>query len=68
MSEGKKKSAGRRSFLVGLLTGAGAVAALSGAPERAVAKREPPRDTTAAEPVLYRRTEEAERYYRTLYR
>lgn len=62
-----KKPAGRRTFLVGLLTGAGAVAALSATPPKATAKKD-----AAAEPgadqVLYRRTEEAERYYRTLYR
>jgi hypothetical protein len=61
-----KKPAGRRSFLVRLLTGAGAVAALAGAPRSDAARKEAP----AVEPstILYRRTEDVERYYRTLYR
>lgn len=64
-----KQAAGRRNFLVGLLTGAGAVAAVSATPPSAAARREP---TSAATPpsdtILYRRTEDVERYYRTLYR
>ncbi len=64
-----KQAAGRRNFLVGLLTGAGAVAAVSATPPSAAAKKEP---TSAAPPpsetILYRRTEDVERYYRTLYR
>ncbi len=64
-----KTPAGRRTFLAGLLTGAGAVAALTGAPRKAAARKEPPApDPAAPQPVLYRRTEEVERYYRTLYR
>jgi hypothetical protein len=62
-----KKSAGRRTFLVGLLTGAGA-AAVSAAP-RAADTGEPKADPPASsEPVLYHRTEDTNRYYRTLYR
>lgn len=64
-----KQAAGRRNFLVGLLTGAGVVAAVSATPPSAAAKKEP---TSAAPPpsetILYRRTEDVERYYRTLYR
>lgn len=65
----KKESMGqpRRRFLAGMLAGIGSVAALLSAPKRA-------RSATAAPtgpepgPVLYRRTAEAERYYKTLYR
>lgn len=63
-----KKSAGRRTFLVGLLTGAGAAAAASAAP-RAADTREPKAEPpTSSEPVLYRRTDDTHRYYRSLYR
>jgi hypothetical protein len=68
MSEARK-SPGRRTFLVGLMTGAGAVAALTGVPRKAVARKEGEApEPTGRKPILYRRTEEAERYYRTLYR
>ncbi|MGH7309646.1 MAG: formate dehydrogenase [Candidatus Rokuibacteriota bacterium] len=67
MSE-RKKPAGRRRFLFGLLTGAGAVAALSSASQTATAKTEATAAPTGQQPILYRRTEESERYYRTLYR
>ena len=63
----KKPAVGRRTFLVGLLTGAGAVGALGAASSRAAAKKEPPRRGPAAGMILYRRSKEAERYYRTLY-
>jgi hypothetical protein len=66
MSEGKKP-AGRRRFLFGLLTGAGAVAALSSA-SPAKDKTEPTAEATEPQPILYHRTEETERYYRSLYR
>jgi hypothetical protein len=67
MSE-PKRSAGRRTFLVGLLTGAGAAAALASVPPNAAAKKEAAvAESPQAEPVLYRRTAETERYYRTLY-
>jgi len=68
MGDEKKKPAGRRHFLVGVLTGAGVAAAL-GTAARAATGREPVSGTAPTEePILYRRTEEAERYYRTLYR
>lgn len=67
MSQGKH-SVGRRTFLAGLLTGAGAVGAMAAAPPKAGAKREETRDQGDAGPILYRRTEDVERYYRTLYR
>ncbi|HEY7677894.1 MAG TPA: hypothetical protein VIG69_12525 [Candidatus Methylomirabilis sp.] len=63
-----KKPLGRRSFLAGLLTGAGAVGAMVAVPRKATARKEAPREEVAAGPILYRRTEDVERYYRTLYR
>ena len=64
----KKSSVGRRTFLAGLLTGGGVAAGLGAASGKAgPAKAETPRQSATPEPVLYRRTEEAERYYRTLY-
>ena len=63
----KRKSSGRRTFLVGLLTGAGAVGALVGVSRKVTVTRDRAEKTAAAEPVLYRRTEETQRYYRTLY-
>lgn len=63
----KRKSSGRRTFLFGLLAGAGAVGVLVGVPRKVTATKDRHGKTAAAEPVLYRRTEETERYYRTLY-
>ena len=58
------KDGGRRRFLVGLLTGAGVAMAVGLLPKKAKAevgtKKGP-------EPILYRRTKDVERYYRTLY-
>ncbi len=64
-----KKSVARRTFLVGLLTGAGAAAALGSLPKRATARRdkELAQAGTASKPILYRRTKDVERYYKTLY-
>ncbi len=60
---------GRRTFLMGLLTGAGVVTALGARRTTAAARpsASEPRPADPAAPILYRRTEEAERYYRTLY-
>ena len=55
---------GRRSFLKGLLTGAGVAVALGMVPKKAAAQKKP----GVPDPILYRRTEETEKYYRTLYR
>ena len=57
----------RRKFLTGFFaSAAGAITALLFAQRgRAVEKRPPTPETG---PILYRRTEETERYYRTLYR
>jgi len=63
----RKKSLGRRTFLVGLMTGAGVAAALGAGPRKAAAKTQPTTSPAGFEPVLYRRTQEAERYYKTLY-
>lgn len=63
-----KKSPGRRAFLVGLLTGAGAAVALGTAPRKAAAKKKKATQVaSAAGPILYRRTKDVERYYKTLY-
>lgn len=59
---------GRRTFLAGLLTGAGALTVLGAVPRKAAATKERARNAPAVGPVLYRRTEEAERYYKTLYK
>ena len=60
----------RRTFLVGLVTGAGAaaaVAAVASAPEAAAKKPSTTAKASLSDPVLFKRTEEAERSYRTLY-
>jgi hypothetical protein len=66
----KKRSVDRRKFLAGVLTGGGAIAALAATPPGAGASRPgaPSGKAPAGQPVLYRRTEDVERYYRTLYR
>ena len=55
----------RRTFLARMLTGLGAAAALLSRPVRSRAKQRT--ETPATGPVLYRRSAETERYYRTLY-
>lgn len=64
-----KTSVGRRTFLVGLLTGAGAAVALGSVAKKAAAKKdtEVAQAGTAFQPILYRRTKDVERYYKTLY-
>lgn len=57
----------RRKFLSSLLSCAAGAAALFLAPRRARAE-EKKAETSDTGPILYRRTEESERYYRTLYR
>jgi len=57
----------RRKFLGRLLSGIAGAAALLLAPKRARAEAKKT-EALAAEPILYHRTEESERYYRTLYR
>ena len=55
----------RRTFLARTLAGLGAAAALLSRPRRGRAAQ--PGATPAKGPILYRRTAESERYYRTLY-
>lgn len=62
--ENPEVQGGRRSFLKGLLTGAGVAVALGMVPKKATAQKKP----GVPDPILYRRTEEVEKYYRTLYR
>lgn len=57
----------RRRFFTSLLSGITGAAALFLAPRRARAEAKKT-EAPAAEPILYHRTEESERYYRTLYR
>ena len=62
-----EKSSGRRGFLKGVLVAAGATSAtvIAG---KAFAKSEGTVSSGNSKgPILYRRTEEAERYYKTLY-
>ena len=56
----------RRTFVASMLAGLGATAALLARPRRARAAKNG--ETAATGPVLYRRSAETERYYRTLYR
>ena len=62
-----KKSVARRAFLVGLLTGAGAAAALGSLPKKAKKDKELAQAGASIQPILYRRTKDVERYYKTLY-
>lgn len=57
----------RRRFLAGLLASIAGGAALLFAPRRARAEAKKPTAQDSG-PILYHRTEETERYYRTLYR
>ena len=62
----RKEGSGRRKFLVGLAAGAGVAAtALALRGRRPAAESDTAK--TPAGPVLYRRTAETERYYKTLY-
>ena len=56
----------RRTFLARTLAGLGAAAALLSRPHRGRAAQ-PGGTPPAKGPILYRRTAETERYYRTLY-
>ena len=62
--QGRGFEGGRRSFLKGLLTGAGVAVALGMVPKKAAAQKKP----GVPDPILYRRTEEVEKYYKSLYR
>lgn len=56
----------RRKFFTVLLSGVAGVAGLLAAPRRARSEQRKTQVPQAG-PILYRRTEETERYYRTLY-
>ena len=63
-----EKDSDRRGFLKGVLVAAGATSATMLAAGKALAKSEGMIGSdTSKGPILYRRTEEAERYYKTLY-
>jgi hypothetical protein len=57
----------RRKFFSSLLSGVAGAAALLLMPRKARAEAKKS-DAPEEGPILYRRTEETERYYRTLYR
>ncbi|HZS31886.1 MAG TPA: formate dehydrogenase [Methylomirabilota bacterium] len=64
-----KTAVGRRGFLAGLFTGGGLAAALGTTTGRAAPRTAAPaRQPSPGEPILFRRSAESERYYRTLYR
>ena len=58
---------GRRTFLTRILTAIGATAAVLSISRRARAGQSDVRPARASGPILYRRSAETERYYRTLY-
>ena len=63
-----EKSAGRRGFLLGVLTAMGATTATVLAARTYETNKDGVIDSDASTgPILYQRTEETERYYKTLY-
>ena len=63
-----EKGSDRRGFLKGVLVAAGATSATMLTAGKALAKAGGALGSdTSKGPILYRRTEEAERYYKTLY-
>ena len=63
-----EKGSDRRGFLKGVLVAAGATSATMLTAGKVLAKSEGATGSdTSKGPILYRRTEEAERYYKTLY-
>ena len=63
-----EKGSDRRGFLKGVLVAAGATSATMLTSGKALAKSEGMTGSDSSKgPILYRRTEEAERYYKTLY-
>ena len=63
----KKKDSSRRGFLRGALVAVGATSATILTAGAAVGKAGKIASDKSAGPILYRRTEESERYYKTLY-
>ena len=62
----KQKGSNRRSFLRGALVAAGATSATILTASTAIGKAGKNASDKSAGPILYRRTEESERYYNTL--
>jgi len=60
-----KSTVGRRGLLAGLATGLGVAAAAAGT-RKASAEGTVPAAPASTGPILYRRTAEADRYYRTM--
>ena len=63
----KKKDSSRRGFLRGALVAAGATSATILTAGAAVGKAGKNTSDKSTGPILYRRTDESERYYKTLY-
>ena len=63
----KKKDSSRRGLLRGALVAAGATSATILTAGTAVVKAGKIASDKSTGPILYRRTEESERYYKTLY-
>ena len=63
----KQKGSSRRSFLRGAIVAAGATSATIVTAGTAVGKAGKYVSDKPAGPILYRRTKESERYYKTLY-
>ena len=59
----EKTKTTRRGFFAGLLAGAGALAVLGGGKEASAA----PQPGKVHEPILFRKTKETVRYYKTLF-
>ncbi len=59
----EKTKTTRRGFFAGLLAGAGALAVLGGGKEASAA----PQPGQVHEPILFRKTKESVRYYKTLF-
>lgn len=58
---------GRRGFLTGMLSGLGVTALALTARAKAPSSTVQPKADPSKDPILYRRTAETERYYKTLY-
>ncbi len=67
MSDKQQEGQPRRTFLAGMMAAVGGAAALLSRPKSSEAREAAPTEP-ASGPVLYRRNEETERYYTSLYR
>ena len=61
----EKKATTRRDFFLGLLAGAGALAVAGGAKEAQASQKAGLGQIP--DPILFKRSEESDRYYKTLY-